>query len=816
MPPPRIGSASALDPARPPGYTRTNFPITPLSAPPPIPSSPILSLEDLHTLLPTRPAAIVLGPAIASSLSGRSVVLKDLLQSGLRLAFENFGLKEKLDSQILANLDSFELLQRIRVGSMLETASKSKKGLLADWLQKTIGPPSVANPAVAAPLLKAAQSGFALASATYDGLLEMASGLKSMTWLEFHGLSQLLNPPTLLRLYGAWDQPESIVRALPGASGTELHRRAIDTFLNDLQLVVTLGAAVPFGEDPLVEGLKRRGESLPGVVVCREDEVEAAQAFLAEHLPWFRIAPYPGGNEALPEVLASLFGTAPLPGTPALESTPPPAPSAPRAPRILVADAGSGVLDLAYSPSQGFIITGQAEGKIGIWNDSGDLIRSLTPEDQTPVWSVATHSQFDTAAAGYESGFVAWFFTNPRRSGYAGHNKDRSGIWSVAFDRGSDRLAVARDSGHLEIWEPRVPFGSRGQSHSFSQRAFIHAHPHGALAVAFSPDGHTLSSAGHDRTIRFWSLPDLKPVRVLEGHDDWVGSIAYSPDGKVLASTGGDKTVILWDLSAGKPLWRARGHTEWVQSLAFHPSGQIIATGSWDKTIRVWDAANGRLIKTYEGHTERVWTVAFSPDGTWLASGGDDRTIRLWPIDVADLKASAPRVVETLPSDFLELAHPGERFARFLARLTLRHREGLPLLETLEAGRLADALRPANVLAATSPADFAERTLSLEKSLDPSFEPPPLWLAWMQHVRRSELARLSQELVALAERTTTTSPPVTQTPPPTPESTETLTSQGEFLANMAQAVLEQVKATKSSKAPRRKTRGTPPSPPPPA
>jgi hypothetical protein len=520
MPPPPNGSASALDPARSPGYTRTNFPTTPLSAPPPPSSSPILSLEELHTLLPTRPAAIVLGPAIASSLSGRSVVLKDLLQSGLRLAFENFGLKEKLDSQLLANLDSFELLRRISVGSMLETASKSKKGLLADWLQKTIGPPSVANPAVAAPLLSAAQSGFALASATYDGLLEMASGLKSMTWLEFHGLSQLLNPPTLLRLYGAWDQPESIVRALPGASGTELHRRAIDTFLNDLQLVVTLGAAVPFGEDPLVEGLKRRGESLPGVVVCRDDEVEAAQAFLAEHLPWFRIAPYSGGNEALPEVLASLFGTAPLPLNEAFGTTP--------------------------------------------------LLSSI---DSVP------------------------------------------------------------------------------------------------------------------------------------------------------------------------------------------------------------------------------------------------------PVESAESSAAIAKSEEPLPSEFLELAHPGERLARFLARLTLRHREGLPLLETLEAGRLADALRPANVLAATSPVDFAERTLSLEKSLDPSFEPPPLWLAWMQNVRRSELSRLSQELVALAERTTTTSPPVTQTPSPTSESAETLSSHAETLANMAnmaQTVLEQIKSTRASKAPRRKTRGTPPPPPPPA
>lgn len=784
----------------------------PLSAPLPIPSSPRLSLEELKAHLAARPTAILLGPGIASALSGRSVVLKDLLQSGLRLAFDNIGINEKLKQQVLPSLDNFDLLRRMRVGSLLESFAKTKKGLLADWLREAIGPPVVANPAVAAPLLRAAQSGFALASATYDGLLEMASGLKSMTWLEFHGLSQLLTPPTLLRLYGTWDQPESIVRALPGASGAELHQRAIDTLLNDLQLVVTLGAAVPLGEDPLVEGLKRRGEGLPGVVVCRDDEVETAQAFLAEHLPWFRIAPYSGGNDALPDVLISLFGAAPLPGTPVLESTTAAALSAPRAPRILVQDAGSAVLDLAYFSflDQDALVSGQANGSVKVWGSSGNLTEDRRLATSARTWAVSGHPRYPVIAYGDENGSLDWLDLS--YSIAASGEPDRgNSLWAVAFDPYGHRLACARDSGHIEIWEaPETPESRERSQNHLHRLSLEHAHAQGALAVAFSPDGQTLASAGHDKAIRFWSVPDLKPLRVLEGHDDWVGSIAYSPDGKTLASTGGDKIVILWDLETGKPLWRSGGHTEWVQSLSFHPSGELIATGSWDKTVRVWNASNGQWLRTFEGHTERVWTVAFSPDGTWLASGGDDRTIRLWPIDVAELKAGTPSAQGGLPREFRDLARDSERFARFLARLTLRHREGLSLLESLEPGRLADALRPANVLAASSPKDFAERTLDLEKGLDPSFEPPPLWLAWMQHVRRTELARLGQELVALAERTAATPAPALPIPPPTRESAEAVSSQGELLANVAQTVLEQIKTRTTSKAPRRKTRGTPP------
>jgi len=723
----------------------------------PTPSSTLLSLEDLRELLDTRPAAIVLGPVIAAALSGKAVVLKDLLQSGLRLAFDNIGINEKLKQQVLPNLDSFDLLRGMRIGALLETLIKSKKGLLAEWLRDAIGPPTVANPAVANPLLKASQDGFALASATYDGLLESVIGLKSMTWLEFHGLSQLLTPPTLLRLYGSWNQPDSIVRALPGASGAELHRRAIGTFLHDLRFFLAVGAAIPLGDDPLVEGLKRRGDTLPGVILCRDDEVGVAQQFLAEHLPWFRIAPYSGGNEALPKVLASLFGNAPSPDVAGFE--PKPLPNAPREPRILVPDAGSEVLDLAYASIQGLIVTGQVGGKVQVWDSEGSLVRSENFEEQARIWSVASHSKFHTAAAGDESGALVWFFPERGKSGFSGNRKSETGIWSLAFDHTSERLAAARDSGHVETWMPWKPFTPESQSHPYKRYTYIHAHAQGALAVAFSPDGQTLASAGHDRTIRFWSVPDLKPLRAFEGHDDWVGSIAFSPDGKTLASTGGDKTVILWDLETGQPRWRAHGHTEWIQSLSFHRSGELISTGSWDKTVRIWNVANGQLLKTFDGHTARVWTVAFSPDGAWLASGGDDHTVRLWPIDVAELETGTPPPVAALPADFIDLTRNGDRLCSFLARLPLRHLEALPLLETLEPGNLSDVLRSTTVLAAPNPAEFARRVLELEQTLGTKFRPPSLWMAWMVQVRGAEVARLSQELLSLADRAVETSQP---------------------------------------------------------
>ena len=164
----------------------------------------------------------------------------------------------------------------------------------------------------------------------------------------------------------------------------------------------------------------------------------------------------------------------------------------------------------------------------------------------------------------------------------------------------------------------------------------LSGHDSWVRALAFSANGETLVTGGHDGRLIWWSAAAEAPtpLRTIQAHQGWIRSIVVSPDGQWLASCGNDLKVKLWNLADGSPSREFVGHERHVYQVAFHPDGKQLLSGDLTAKFLHWDAETGKQLRSFSiaslskydpgfmADYGGPYCLEFLPDGKRCFAGG--------------------------------------------------------------------------------------------------------------------------------------------------------------------------------------------------
>lgn len=212
------------------------------------------------------------------------------------------------------------------------------------------------------------------------------------------------------------------------------------------------------------------------------------------------------------------------------------------------------VVSAQYSPSGFYIASGDASGKVRIW-DTVNREHILKNEFQPLGGSVKD---------------IAWSGDNQR---------------IAVCGEGREKFA------HVFAADTGTSVGDLGGSSKSCN------------SVAFRGDRpFKIVIGSEDFKAAFYQGPPFKFVKTMNEHTNFVNSVRYAPDGSVFITAGAEGKAYVYDGKTGDLIGElgAPAHKGGIYAVAFNPNSSEVLTVSGDKTVKIWNVANRELVTTFE------------------------------------------------------------------------------------------------------------------------------------------------------------------------------------------------------------------------
>jgi WD40 repeat protein len=293
------------------------------------------------------------------------------------------------------------------------------------------------------------------------------------------------------------------------------------------------------------------------------------------------------------------------------------------------------VTEIAFAADNATLFSGSLDKSVRAWK-----LASPTPTRNFPhpniVDAVAFHPTLPQVATGGHDGKIRVFDlvkNAPLREINAHTGDPKQGkdpyIYALSFSPDGKYLVSGSADQSLKLWDAGGGTLVRELKPLTMKAALVGSPDHANRFLPYTVMPQLIRGAG----LFSFEL----------GHQDPIFAVAFSADGKFLASgsAGLERGIKLWSLPDGKhlrdlgnpvlkggPAGPVPSHPGWVYNLRFTKDGKLVSIGDAPKNsgyLAVWSPQDGKLLYAETLPLGAFYGLAISPDGQVLAIGAGPR-----------------------------------------------------------------------------------------------------------------------------------------------------------------------------------------------